>query len=150
MISSAIGWELFWTGQDVFYGTVTGFKGLERRVVVLAIDGFGDEGRARELLYTGMTRARDLLILAMAESDKTRPWLETVAPDCLLPESAETTTLTLANGETLGYEQWNLAAPEDAPDPENTKSAANPLYWFVTPDQPSRQPLNFSASITTM
>lgn len=56
-------WELFWTGTDVFYGTVTGFKGLERRVVVLAIDGFGDVGRAREMLYTGMTRARDLLII---------------------------------------------------------------------------------------
>lgn len=56
-------WELFWTGTDAFYGTVTGFKGLERRVVVLAVDGFGDPGRARETLYAGMTRARDLLII---------------------------------------------------------------------------------------
>lgn len=56
-------WDLFWDGVDVFYGTVTGFKGLERRVVVLAVDGFADPRRAREILYTGMTRARDLLVI---------------------------------------------------------------------------------------
>ena len=59
-------WELFFDEKkavDVFYGTVTGFKGLERRVVVLAVDGFGSQGRARETLYAGMTRARDLLII---------------------------------------------------------------------------------------
>jgi ATP-dependent helicase/nuclease subunit A len=111
-------------------------------------NGFQREAReeAKRLLYVSMTRARDLLILAMAESEKSRPWLETVAPDCLLPESAETTTLTLANGETVGYEQWLLAVAEDELDPENTKPAAKPLYWFVTPDQPLRQALNFSAS----
>jgi len=62
-------WSLFWEGRDVFYGTVTGFKGLERRVVVLAIDGFGSPGRARETLYAGMTRARDLLIVCGDPAD---------------------------------------------------------------------------------
>lgn len=62
-------WELFWKGDDVFFGTVTGFKGLERRVVVLAVDGFGSVGRERETLYAGMTRARDLLIVCGDPAD---------------------------------------------------------------------------------
>lgn len=39
-----------------------GFKGLERPVVVLAIDGFHD-GVAREVMYTGLSRARDQLVV---------------------------------------------------------------------------------------
>lgn len=62
-------WDLFWEGEDVFFGTVTGFKGLERRVVVLAVDGFAAPERARELLYTGMTRARDLLVICGDRDD---------------------------------------------------------------------------------
>ncbi len=39
-----------------------GFKGLERPVIVLAVDGF-HEGVAREVMYTGLSRARDELIV---------------------------------------------------------------------------------------
>lgn len=39
-----------------------GFKGLERPVVVLAVDGFRD-GVARDVLYTGLSRARDQLVV---------------------------------------------------------------------------------------
>jgi ATP-dependent exoDNAse (exonuclease V) alpha subunit len=39
-----------------------GFKGLERPVVVLAVDGFR-EGVARDVLYTGLSRARDQLVV---------------------------------------------------------------------------------------
>ena len=39
-----------------------GFKGLERPVVVLAVDGF-HEGVAREVMYTGLSRARDELVV---------------------------------------------------------------------------------------
>ncbi len=46
-----------------FYGHVLGFKGLERPAVVLAINGFRDEARAREMLYVGLSRARDLLVV---------------------------------------------------------------------------------------
>ena len=46
-------------GEDA---TVMGFKGLERPVVVLAIDGF-HPGVARDVMYTGMSRARDQLIV---------------------------------------------------------------------------------------
>ena len=44
-------WESYWAGDDVFYGHVLGFKGLERPVVVLAVNGFGrGDERARESL----------------------------------------------------------------------------------------------------
>ncbi len=56
-------WSNLWTGEDVFYGTVSGFKGLERPAIVLAIDGFRGTQDARELLYVGMSRARDQLVV---------------------------------------------------------------------------------------
>jgi len=56
-------WDGFFAGEDVFYGHVLGFKGLERSVVVLAVNGFHDEARARRLLYTGLSRARLLLVV---------------------------------------------------------------------------------------
>jgi len=61
------GWDAYWddffAGRDVFYGHVLGFKGLERSVVVLAVNGFHDLSRARRLLYTGLSRARVLLVV---------------------------------------------------------------------------------------
>lgn len=56
-------WDELWTGTDLFYATVLGFKGLERPAVVLAVDGFRDPALARDLLYVGMSRARDLLVV---------------------------------------------------------------------------------------
>jgi hypothetical protein len=56
-------WSSFWDDEDVFYGHVLGFKGLERPAVVLAVNGFRDEARAREMLYVGLSRARDLLVV---------------------------------------------------------------------------------------
>lgn len=56
-------WDAFLREDDVFYGHVLGFKGLERTVVVLAVNGFRDAERARTLLYTGMSRARMLLVV---------------------------------------------------------------------------------------
>lgn len=56
-------WDAFLRGDDVFYGHVLGFKGLERTVVVLAVNGFRDVERARTMLYTGMSRARILLVV---------------------------------------------------------------------------------------
>jgi hypothetical protein len=55
-------WDGYWMADEVFYGTVMGFKGLERPVVVLAIDGFHD-GVARDVMYTGLSRARDQLVV---------------------------------------------------------------------------------------
>lgn len=49
--------------DDVFYGHVLGFKGLERRVVVLCVNETGMRDRAAERLYVGMSRATDLLVV---------------------------------------------------------------------------------------
>ncbi|MGJ6979338.1 nuclease [Aestuariimicrobium soli] len=57
-------WDEFFAGSDVFYGTALGFKGLERRAVVLAVnDGRKTPERAPERLYVGMSRATDLLVV---------------------------------------------------------------------------------------
>jgi UvrD-like helicase C-terminal domain len=56
-------WDDFFAGTDVFYGHVLGFKGLERPVVVLAVNGFKDAERAKEMLYVGLSRARTLLVI---------------------------------------------------------------------------------------
>ena len=62
-------WDAFWSDDDIFYATVTGFKGLERPVVVVAIDGWVDEAHARESLYVAMSRARDQLIICGSVDD---------------------------------------------------------------------------------
>lgn len=56
-------WDTLWSTDDIFYATVNGFKGLERPVVVLAVDGFHDEADARAVIYAGMSRARDMLVV---------------------------------------------------------------------------------------
>jgi hypothetical protein len=56
-------WDDFFAGTDVFYGHVLGFKGLERPIVVLAVNGFRDPARAKEMLYVGLSRARALLVV---------------------------------------------------------------------------------------
>lgn len=56
-------WESFWDDDLVFYGHVLGFKGLERRVVVLALNEKAPSERSRERLYVGLSRARDELVV---------------------------------------------------------------------------------------
>jgi hypothetical protein len=56
-------WASYWDDEDLFYGHVLGFKGLERPAVVLAVNGFRHQERAREMLYVGLSRARDLLVV---------------------------------------------------------------------------------------
>jgi hypothetical protein len=56
-------WKELWATDDVFYSTVVGFKGLERPAIVLAVDGFHPTASPRGVMYTGMSRARDLLII---------------------------------------------------------------------------------------
>ncbi|CAA9366896.1 MAG: Glutamate synthase [NADPH] large chain [uncultured Nocardioidaceae bacterium] len=56
-------WESFWDDEQVFYGHVLGFKGLERRVVVLAVNEPERTERSRERLYVGLSRARDQLVV---------------------------------------------------------------------------------------
>ena len=56
-------WDTFWDSEQVFYGHVLGFKGLERRVVVLALNESKPRERSRERLYVGLSRARDQLVV---------------------------------------------------------------------------------------
>jgi hypothetical protein len=62
-------WREFWQADSVFYGTVGGFKGLERPVVVLVLNGFHNAGDYQEFLYAGITRARDKLIVVATKKD---------------------------------------------------------------------------------
>ena len=55
-------WRSFWENDDVFYGHVLGCKGLERRAVVLCVNAKNTQ-RAREMLYVGMSRATDQLVV---------------------------------------------------------------------------------------
>lgn len=56
-------WDSFWDTDQVFYGHVLGFKGLERRCVVLVVNETGMFERSRERLYVGLSRARDQLVV---------------------------------------------------------------------------------------
>lgn len=56
-------WDSFWDADQVFYGHVLGFKGLERRVVVLALNEREPSERSRERLYVGLSRAREQLVI---------------------------------------------------------------------------------------
>ncbi|HMT49602.1 NERD domain-containing protein [Dietzia sp. UBA5065] len=56
-------WETFWSGEDIFYGHVLGFKGLERRAVVLVCNHHDGMDRIRERVYVGLSRATDVLVV---------------------------------------------------------------------------------------
>ncbi len=56
-------WDSFWDAEQVFYGHVLGFKGLERRAVVLVVNEESALERSRERLYVGLSRARDQLVV---------------------------------------------------------------------------------------
>ena len=56
-------WQNFHAHDEEFYGHVLGFKGLERSVVILCVNGFKHLDRAAEQLYVGLSRARALLVV---------------------------------------------------------------------------------------
>lgn len=56
-------WDAYFDQEDVFYSSVSGFKGLERTCVVLAVNGFSAEAQAKEMLYVGLSRARSQLVV---------------------------------------------------------------------------------------
>jgi hypothetical protein len=60
---SRVYWKKFFEEEATYHCTTTGFKGLERRVVVLAVNGWKDPERKKDILYTAVTRARDVLIV---------------------------------------------------------------------------------------
>jgi len=56
-------WDTFWDTDQVFYGHVLGFKGLERSAVVVVVNEEGKFERSRERLYVGLSRAREQLVV---------------------------------------------------------------------------------------
>ena len=56
-------WDTFWDAEQVFYGHVLGFKGLERPAVILALNETEIRERSKERLYVGLSRARDQLVV---------------------------------------------------------------------------------------
>ncbi|WP_246226984.1 nuclease-related domain-containing DEAD/DEAH box helicase [Propioniciclava coleopterorum] len=56
-------WRSFWSEDDIFYGHVLGFKGMERPAVVLCVNEDGDRDRSAERFYVGLSRATDRLIV---------------------------------------------------------------------------------------
>lgn len=72
-------WASLWDDEQVFYGHVLGFKGLERPAVVLAVNESEPRERAKERLYVGLSRARDELVVCGAPD-----YLERVGGKALL------------------------------------------------------------------
>ena len=64
-------WETFFDEKGVYHCTVAGFKGLERRAVVIAMNGWKQPDRKKDILYTAVTRARDLLIICGSQEEIT-------------------------------------------------------------------------------
>lgn len=69
---SRVYWKKFFEEDATYHCTTTGFKGLERRAVVIAINGWKDPGRKKDILYTSVTRARDLLIICGSKEEITQ------------------------------------------------------------------------------
>jgi len=55
--------DSFWDTDQVFYGHALGFKGLERRSVVLVVNEKPAVDRSRERLDPGLSWARDQLVV---------------------------------------------------------------------------------------
>lgn len=58
-----------WKADDVFAATVGSFKGLDRPAVILGVDGFHEDMDPEDVMYSGITRARDLLIVVSRLSE---------------------------------------------------------------------------------
>lgn len=69
---SRVYWKKFFEVDDIYHCTTAGFKGLERRAVVLAINGWKEPTRKKDILYTSITRARDLLIICGSKEEITQ------------------------------------------------------------------------------
>jgi len=64
-------WQGLWATDDIFYGTVAGFKGLERPAVVIALNGFHEHADPKDVLYTAISRAIELAVLVGTEAELT-------------------------------------------------------------------------------
>ena len=65
-------WKRYFEEESVYHCTIAGFKGLERRAVVIAMNDWKEPDRKKDILYTGVTRARDLLIICGSKEEITQ------------------------------------------------------------------------------
>ena len=68
---SRVYWRGFFDEESTYHCTTGGFKGLERRAVVIAMNGWKEPDRKKDILYTAVTRARDLLIICGSQEEIT-------------------------------------------------------------------------------
>jgi superfamily I DNA/RNA helicase len=62
-------WDQYFANDSVFYTHVSSFKGLERPVVVVVVNGIPFGSEANQQLYVAMSRARDDLVLVGAKEE---------------------------------------------------------------------------------
>lgn len=100
---------------------------------------------AQRLLYVGMTRARDFLVLARSGQDPDGEWISSLgAPWLLSAHGAD--ALTLPTGERVPAVRWELEAEETPP----CETPPEPLHWFgETNNPPDTLPLHHSPSVET-
>lgn len=97
-----------------------------------------EEGK--RLLYVGMTRPRDMLVLAHnPKARSTKPWLQTLGADWMLPGDKSETPLALPDGASIPSEARVLTAEESAPQEAVQKT----LFWFKAAKERSEYPSLF-------
>lgn len=62
-------WESYFANDCVFYTHVNSFKGLDRPVVVVVVNGISLNSSAKQHLYVAMSRARDDLVLVGTQEE---------------------------------------------------------------------------------
>ena len=112
---------------------------ISRKPIALKFQKIAIE-EAKRVLYVSMTRARDLMILALPEKSKTGPWLETLETPWLNSISDDN-RITLPSGEKIAV----LPLPK-FPE-EHANEATEQLWWFREPTEyQERLPLVFNPS----
>jgi len=62
-------WKSYLDASDVFYSHVSSFKGLEREMVIVAVNGIPSDADGLQQLYVAMSRAKDDLVLIGTKED---------------------------------------------------------------------------------
>jgi hypothetical protein len=62
-------WDEYFRGESIFYTNVNSFKGLERPVVIVAVNGIPQDTDAKQKFFVAMSRARDDLVLVGTKKD---------------------------------------------------------------------------------
>jgi len=98
---------------------------------------------SQRLLYVSMTRARDLLILAVPEKEKTLAWLDCLGAPWL---QSDEELINLPECEPIKVACLKCELPQDA-DPGGKDAPVESLKWFINPNErPDYLPANLSPS----